>query len=164
MLLKSPRPSDPFLAAALDEAIAGYEEGGLPIGSVLVCDGTIIGRGRNRRVQDGSPIMHAEMNCYHNTGRLTPDVYRRCTLYSTLSPCYMCAGTTLLFGVPKMVVGESRTIKATDDWLASNGVEVSIVDDDGCYEILQRFIHEKPDVWAEDIGDAGVSRHHAHIP
>lgn len=160
-VLLSARPSDPFLAAAFEEALQGYEEGGLPIGSVLVRCGEIIGRGRNRRVQDGNPIMHAEMNCFQNAGRLLPATYRECTLYSTLSPCYMCGGTTLLFGVPRLVIGESRTIKAVDAWLASNGVEVTIADDPACYEILQRFIAEQPEIWLEDIGDAGARRHGA---
>ena len=155
-MLDAPMPQDPFLRAALEEAIAGYWEGGLPIGSVLVHAGRIIGRGRNRRVQDGSPILHAEMSCFQNAGRLPPEVYRASTLYSTLSPCYMCSGTTLLFGVPRMVVGESRTIAAADDWLRSRGVVVAVVDDAACYEILQRFIQEKPDIWAEDIGHAGT--------
>lgn len=162
-MLNSPRPTDPFLAAALDEAIAGYHEGGLRIGSVLVRDGKIIGRGRNRRVQAGNPILHAEMSCFQDAGRLTPEVYRECTLYTTLSPCHMCGGASLLFGVPRIVVGESRTIKAADDFLGTQGLEVTIVDDAACYEILQKFIKEFPAIWAEDIGDAGASRHHVHV-
>jgi cytosine deaminase len=156
--------TDPFLRAAFDEAVVGYHAGGLPIGSVLIRDGKIIGRGHNRRVQDGNPILHAEMSCFQNAGRLPPAVYRECTMYSTLSPCYMCSGAMLLFGVPRVVIGESRTIKAADDFLRSQGLEVTVADDPACYELLQRFTREKPEVWAEDIGDAGVSRHGLVIP
>ncbi len=156
--------TDPFLRAAFDEAVAGYHAGGLPIGSVLVRDRKIIGRGHNRRVQDGNPILHAEMSYFQDAGRLPSTVYRECTIYSTLSPCYMCSGAMLLFGVPRVVIGESRTVKAADDFLRSQGVEVTVVGDVACYELLQRFTREKPEVWAEDVGDAGVSRHGLVIP
>ncbi|HTV80645.1 MAG TPA: nucleoside deaminase [Steroidobacteraceae bacterium] len=149
-------PSDPGLRAAFEEALAGYREGGLPIGAALVYRGEVIARGRNRRVQDGNPILHAEMTCLQNAGRLSSAVYRQATLYSTLSPCYMCGGASLLFGVPNFVVGESRTIRAADDWLRSRGTVVTVADDPACYELLQRFIAEQPEVWAEDIGEAGV--------
>jgi cytosine deaminase len=161
-MLSAPPPSDPGLAVAFEEALAGYHEGGLPIGASLFYRGELIGRGRNRRVQDGNPILHAEMSCFQNAGRLSPAVYREAVLYSTLSPCYMCSGAALLFGVPTMVVGESRTIRAADDWLRSNGMTVTVADDPACYELLQRFIAEQPDIWAEDIGEAGVSRRYGH--
>jgi creatinine deaminase len=158
----APPPSDPGLRIAFEEALAGYHEGGLPIGAALFHQGKLIGRGRNRRVQDGNPILHAEMSCFQNAGRLPATVYREATLYSTLSPCYMCSGAALLFGVPNMVVGESRTIRAADDWLRSRGMVVTVADDPACYELLQCFIAEKPQVWAEDIGDAGVAGRYVH--
>ena len=154
------------LRAAYDEAVLGYNEGGLPIGAVLARGDVVLGRGHNRRVQLGNPILHAEMDCYQGIGRLPPKAYADCTLYTTLSPCFMCGGTTVLFGVPRMVVGESRSIAGADDWLRSMGIEVSLADDPDCYALLQRFIAEKPDVWAEDIGNAGIHdayhRHDAH--
>src|SRR5580658_3605982 len=156
-MLIAPPPSDLGLRVAYEEALAGYREGGLPIGASLFYRGELIGRGRNRRVQDGNPILHAEMSCFQNAGRLPASVYREATLYSTLSPCYMCSGASLLFGVPNLVVGESRTILAADGWLRSLGTVVTVADDSACYELLQRFITEKPDIWAEDIGDAGIS-------
>jgi len=161
-ILKAPLPSDPGLRVAFEEALAGYREGGLPIGAALFYRGELIARGRNRRVQDGNPILHAEMSCFQNAGRLPAAVYREATLYSTLSPCYMCGGASLLFGVPKFVVGESRTIAAADDWLRSRGTLVTLADDPACYELLQRFIAEQPQIWAEDIGAAGVNMRYAH--
>lgn len=145
-------PKDEFLAAALAEAEKGREEGGIPIGSVLVRDGVIIGRGHNRRVQNGSVIHHAEMNCLENAGRLAPSVYREATLYTTLSPCSMCAGAAALFGVKKVVIGENRTFEMSEDFLRSKGIEVEVVDDAGCYRILQDFIKDHPEIWDEDIG------------
>ena len=162
MLIADP-PADPFLRIAFEEALDGYHEGGLPIGAALVYRGEVIGRGHNRRVQDGNPILHAEMSCFQNAGRLAPEIYRAATLYSTLSPCYMCSGATLLFGVKTFVIGESRTILAADDWLRSHGVDVTVADDPACFELLQRFISEKPEVWAEDIGDAGTGRRYGHV-
>jgi creatinine deaminase len=159
-MLIAPPPSDPGLRVAFEEALAGYREGGLPIGASLFYRGELIGRGRNRRVQDGNPILHAEMSCFQNAGRLPASVYREATLYSTLSPCYMCGGASLLFGVPNMVVGESRTILAGDEFLRSRGMHVTVVDDPACYELLQRFIAEKPEIWAEDIGAAGVQKNY----
>ena len=156
-LFEAPPPEDPFLRAALDEAVLGYHEGGVPIGSVLVHEGQIIGRGRNRRVQDGNPILHAEMTCFQNAGRLPSSIYQGCTLYTTLSPCYMCSGTTLLFGVPRVVMGESRAVTAAGRWLRGEGVEVTALNDAACGEILRRFIREKPDIWQEDIGHTGRS-------
>ena len=161
-MLISPPPTDPGMRIAFDEALAGYREGGLPIGAALFYRGECIGRGHNRRVQDGNPILHAEMSCFQSAGRLSAAVYAEATLYSTLSPCYMCSGATLLFGVPRMVVGESRTIWGADDWLRSRGLEVTVLDDPACYELLQRFIREKPEIWAEDIGDAGRGRKYDH--
>jgi cytosine/creatinine deaminase len=160
MLSASP-PSDPGLRVAFEEALAGYREGGLPIGASLFYRGELIGRGRNRRIQDGNPILHAEMACFQSAGRLPASVYREATLYSTLSPCYMCGGASLLFGVPHMVVGESRSILAGDEWLRTRGMRVTVADDDACYELLQRFIAEKPEIWAEDIGAAGVTLNYA---
>ena len=118
-MLSAPPPADPGLRVAYEEALAGYREGGLPIGAALFHNGKLIGRGRNRRVQEGNPILHAEMACFQNAGRLPAAVYREAVLYSTLSPCYMCSGASLLFGVAKLVVGESRTIRAADDWRRS---------------------------------------------
>jgi cytosine deaminase len=143
---------DPFMEAAIEEARAGVKEGGLPIGSVLVCDGKIIGRGHNRRVQNGSVIHHAEMNCLENTGRMAASVYRRCTLYSTLSPCHMCSGAMVHFGIQKCVVGENRTIMGAEDFLKSKEVEVVVLDNVECFQLMQEFIKRSPDIWHEDIG------------
>jgi cytosine deaminase len=161
-MVSAPLPTDLGLRVAYEEALAGYREGGLPIGAALLYRGEVIGRGRNRRVQDGNPILHAEMSCFQQAGRLPASVYREATLYSTLSPCFMCSGAALLFGVPRMVVGESRTILAADDWLRSRGLDVTVADDPACYELLQRFIAEKPEIWAEDIGDAGTGQKYDH--
>jgi cytosine deaminase len=161
-MVSAPLPTDLGLRVAYEEALAGYREGGLPIGAALLYRGEVIGRGRNRRVQDGNPILHAEMSCFQQAGRLPASVYREATLYSTLSPCYMCSGAALLFGVPRMVVGESRTILAADDWLRSRGLDVTVADDPACYELLQRFIAEQPEIWAEDIGDAGTGQKYVH--
>ena len=161
-MLSSPPPADPGLRIAYEEALAGYREGGLPIGAALFHRGTLIARGRNRRVQAGNPILHAEMDCFQSAGRLPAAVYRECVLYSTLSPCYMCGGAAMLFGVPTVVVGDSRTIRAGDDWLRSLGTLVTVVDDPACYELLQTFIAEKPRVWAEDIGAAGTEGRYVH--
>jgi len=160
-----PLPTDPGLRVAYEEALAGYREGGVPIGAALFHRGELISRGRNRRVQDGNPILHAEMTCFQNAGRLPVSTYREAVLYSTLSPCYMCSGASLLFGVPKIVIGESRTIRAADDWLRSLGMSVTVVDDQACYRLLQRFIEESPGIWAEDIGHAGTDdRYHGKHP
>lgn len=143
---------DPFLQAALDEARAGLAEGGIPIGSVLVIDGAIVGRGHNRRVQRGSAILHAEMDCLENAGRLTAADYARATLYSTLSPCDMCSGTALLYGIPRVVVGENRTFQGPEAYLRSRGVELVIVDDPACVALMEAFICDQPTLWNEDIG------------
>ena len=143
---------DVFLQAAIDEARQGLAEGGIPIGSVLVIDGRIVGRGHNRRVQRGSAILHAEMDCIENAGRLTAADYRRATLYSTLSPCDMCSGTTLLYGIPRVVIGENRTFRGPEDYVRSRGVELVVVDNDECVELMREFIAARPELWNEDIG------------
>ncbi len=144
--------NEEFLQAALEEAKKGYAEGGIPIGSVLVHKGTIIGRGHNKRVQQGSAILHGEMDALENAGRQPASVYRDCTLYTTLSPCPMCSGTILLYGIPKVVIGENRTFMGEEELLKSRGVEVVVVNDPTCYDLMQQFINEKPALWNEDIG------------
>ena len=143
---------DAFLHAAIEEARLGLAEGGIPIGSVLVIDGRIVGRGHNRRVQKGSAILHAEMDCLEAAGRLRAVDYRRATLYSTLSPCDMCSGATLLYGIPRVVIGEHRTFRGPEDYLRSRGVELTIVDDARCVALMQDFIAARPELWHEDIG------------
>jgi creatinine deaminase len=143
------------MEAAIDEAKKGFEEGGIPIGSVLICDGKIIGRGRNRRVQDGSAIHHAEMNCLENAGRQPARIYARCTLYSTLSPCPMCSGAIILYGIKKCVIGENRTFTGAEDLMRSKGVEVVVQDNGECFELMRAFIKRSPEVWHEDIGAQG---------
>jgi creatinine deaminase len=144
--------TDAYLSAAVDEARAGRAEGGIPIGSVLVIDGEIVGRGHNRRVQKGSAILHAEMDCLENAGRLSAEQYGQATLYSTLSPCDMCSGATLLYGIPRVVIGENRTFRGPEDYLRSRGVELTIVNDATCIRMMQDFIRENPELWNEDIG------------
>jgi creatinine deaminase len=148
----SAKEMDPFMEAAIDEARKGRDEGGVPIGSVLVCDGRIIGRGRNRRVQDGSVIHHAEMDCLENAGRLPASVYRRCTVYSTLSPCPMCTGAIILYGIRKCVIGENRTFSGPEDLLRTKGIEVVVHDSDECFGLMKAFITRSPELWSEDIG------------
>jgi creatinine deaminase len=148
----SRHPIDPFMQAAIDEARKGLDEGGIPIGSVLVCDGRIIGRGHNRRVQDGSVIHHAEMNCLENAGRQPARVYARCTVYSTLSPCPMCSGAIILYGIGKCVIGENRTFMGAEELLRSKGVEVVVEDNEECFELMKSFIGRSPEIWNEDIG------------
>lgn len=143
---------DPFLQAAVDEARQGLVEGGIPIGSVLVIDGEIVGRGHNRRVQKGSAILHAEMDCLENAGRLRASDYRRSTLYSTLSPCDMCSGAALLYGIPRIVVGENRTFQGPEAYVRSRGVELVIADDPECVRLMREFIAARPELWNEDIG------------
>jgi cytosine/creatinine deaminase len=145
-------PMDEFLQAALEEARKGYDEGGIPIGAVLVHRGRIIGAGHNRRVQNGSAILHGEMDALENAGRLPASVYRECVMYTTLSPCPMCSGAILLYGIPKVVVGENRSFMGEEDLLRSRGVAVEVADNPKCKELMQRFIAEKPGVWNEDIG------------
>jgi cytosine deaminase len=145
--------SDQFLQAAIDEARKGLAEGGIPIGSVLVIDGRIVGRGHNRRVQQGSAILHAETDAIENAGRLGAADYRRSVLYSTLSPCDMCSGTALLYKIPKIVVGENRTFRGPEDYLRSRGVVLEVVDDAECAKMMEEFIRAKPGLWNEDIGE-----------
>lgn len=143
---------DEFMHAAIEEAKKGLAEGGIPIGSVLVYEGGIIGRGRNRRVQEASVIKHAEMDCIENAGRRIASVYKKCTLYSTLSPCDMCSGAVLLYGIPKVVVGDNKTFKGLEEYLRSRGVEVEVLNNPDCIQIMEDFIREKPGLWNEDIG------------
>ncbi len=144
---------DPFLSAAIEEARQGLAEGGIPIGSVLVVDGQIVGRGHNRRVQQGSAILHAEMDCLENAGRLKATDYARSTLYSTLSPCDMCSGASLLYKIPRIVVGENKTFQGPEDYVRTRGVELDIVNDPECIELMTAFIREHPELWNEDIGE-----------
>jgi creatinine deaminase len=146
------QPTDPFLQAAIEEARQGLAEGGIPIGSVLVIDGAIVGRGHNRRVQRGSAILHAEMDCLENCGRLAARDYRRSVLYSTLSPCDMCSGTALLYRIPKIVIGENQTFRGPEQYLRERGVELEIVDEPICIRLMSDFIAAKPELWNEDIG------------
>ncbi len=144
---------DPFLQAAISEAAAGLAEGGIPIGSVLVRQGIILGRGHNRRMQQGNPILHGEMDALQNAGRLPAHIYRECTLYTTLSPCPMCTGAILLYGIPKVVIGENRTFMGEEELLRSRGVEIEVVQSARCMELMSRFIAAYPAVWNEDIGE-----------
>lgn len=144
---------DQFLQAAIDEAKQGLAEGGIPIGSVLVIDGKIVGRGHNRRVQRDSAILHAEMDCLENAGRLKAGDYRRATLYSTLSPCDMCSGAVLLYGIGRVVIGENRTFQGPEEYLKQRGVELEVVDDPECRRLMEAFIAQKPALWNEDIGE-----------
>lgn len=141
-----------LLAAAIEQARIGLAEGGIPIGAALVVDGEVLATGRNRRVQMGSAIRHGETDCIENAGRLPASVYARATLYTTLSPCHMCAGTVLLYKIPRIVIGENRTFSETEDLLRSHGVEVVVMDDAECLSMMQQFVHTKPSLWNEDIG------------
>ena len=141
-----------FLAAAMDEARKGLAAGGIPIGSVLVIDGRIVGRGHNQRLQKGSPVLHAEMDCLENAGRLPAADYRRAVLYSTLSPCDMCSGAILLYGIPRVVVGENQTFQGPEDYLRSRGVELEVVDNRACQRLMRDFTASNPSLWNEDIG------------
>jgi cytosine deaminase len=144
---------DPFLQAAIDEAKEGLADGGIPIGSVLVCDGKIIGRGHNQRVQRGSVIHHGEMNCLENAGRLKASVYKRCTIYSTLSPCPMCSGAILLYGIPRVIIGENETFKGPEEYVRSQGVQVEVLQNEECIQLMREFIAKNPELWNEDIGE-----------
>lgn len=141
-----------FLAAAIDEARAGLAEGGIPIGSVLVIDGRIVARGHNRRVQAGSSILHAEMDCLERAGRRSAAEYGKATLVSTLSPCDMCSGATLLYGIRHVIVGENRTFQGPENYLRTRGVQLEILDDQECIDLMRDFIAAKPALWNEDIG------------
>lgn len=138
---------------AVDEAIKGRDEGGIPIGSALEVDGAIVGRGHNRRVQKGSAILHGEIDALDDAGRLSARDYRRATIYTTLSPCIMCTGAILLYEIPRVVIGENRTFVGTESLLEANGVEIVVVDDQRCVDLMSRFITENPGLWNEDIGE-----------
>jgi cytosine deaminase len=142
-----------FMAAAIDEAKKGLAEGGIPIGSVLVIDDSIVGRGHNRRVQNGSAILHAEMDALENAGRLSASDYRKSILYSTLSPCDMCSGAVLLYGIPVVVIGENQTFMGPEDYVESRGVNVIVLNDEECIRLMNEFIESRPALWNEDIGE-----------
>lgn len=144
---------DEFLQAAIDEAKQGLAEGGIPIGSVLVIDGNIVARGHNKRVQQGSAVLHAEMDCLENAGHLSAADYQKATLYSTLSPCDMCSGAILLYGIPKVVVGENITFQGPEAYVQSRGVDVTVVDNPECKQLMLDFIANNPKLWNEDIGE-----------
>lgn len=144
---------DDFMRAAIDEARQGLAEGGIPIGSVLVHEGRILGRGHNRRVQQGSAILHGEMDALERAGRHPASVYRESTLYTTLSPCAMCSGAILLYGIPHVIVGENRTFMGEEELLRSRGVRVEVLQDAECIAMMERFIAERPQLWNEDIGE-----------
>ena len=144
---------DEYMQAAIEEARKGIAEGGIPIGSVLVLDGKIVGRGHNRRVQKGSSILHAEMDAFENAGRLQACDYKRATLYTTLSPCDMCSGATILYKIPRVVIGENRTFMGAEERLKANNVELEVLNDPECIRMMENFIQENPTLWNEDIGD-----------
>jgi cytosine deaminase len=144
---------DSFMQAAIDEARRGLAEGGIPIGSVLVHPERVLGRGHNRRVQQGSTVLHGEMDALENAGRQPAAVYRDCTLYTTLSPCAMCSGAILLYGIPRVVIGESRTFMGEEALLRSRGVQVEVLQDEDCIALMRRFIADHPELWNEDIGE-----------
>ncbi|MGB0597922.1 MAG: nucleoside deaminase [Rubripirellula sp.] len=144
---------DRYLEAAIEQARLGFSEGGIPIGSVLVIDNEIVGRGHNRRVQRGSAILHAEMDCLENAGRLTAADYRRSVIYSTLSPCSMCSGAILLYRIPKVVVGENQTFKGPEKYVQQQGVSVEIMNNSECVQLMTQFIEANPILWDEDIGE-----------
>lgn len=143
---------NPFLRAAIEEAERGLSEGGIPIGSVLVHSGTIAGRGHNRRVQKGSVILHGEMDALENAGRRTATFYRECTLYTTLSPCAMCSGAILLYGIPRVVIGENQSFMGEEKWLLDHGVQIEVIQDPACIKLMREFVENQPLLWAEDIG------------
>lgn len=145
---------DKHMQAAIEEAQLGLAEGGIPIGSVIVHDGKLIGRGHNRRVQKKSAILHGEMDALENAGRLPASIYKSCVLYTTLSPCSMCSGAILLYGIPKVVVGENQTFLGEESWLRSRGVQVEVLQDEACVRMMKRFIQDHPSLWNEDIGVA----------
>jgi len=144
---------DPFMQAALEEARQGLEEGGIPIGSVIVHKNRILGRGHNRRVQQGSAILHGEMDAFEQAGRQPAEVYRESVLYTTLSPCAMCTGAILLYGIPKVIIGENRTFMGEEEWLRARGVQVQVLQDPECIALMRDFIASKPELWNEDIGE-----------
>lgn len=143
---------DPFLQAAIEEAKLGLSEGGIPIGSVLVHSGTIVGRGHNRRVQKGSVILHGEMDALENAGRRSAAFYSECTLYTTLSPCAMCSGAIVLYRIPRVVIGENQSFMGEEQWLSDHGVQIEVVQDPVCIKLMRDFVANQPSLWAEDIG------------
>jgi len=143
---------DKFLKAAFEEAQKGLQESGIPIGSVIVFEGRIIGRGHNRRIQQDSTVLHAEMDAFENAGRQSASVYRQCTLYTTLSPCSMCSGAILLYGIPRVVVGENTTFMGEEELLRSRDVDVEVLQDNACVQMMKSFIAQQPELWNEDIG------------
>jgi creatinine deaminase len=151
--INSPADDERFLEAAIEQARLGRSEGGIPIGAALVADGRVLGAGRNRRVQLGSPIRHGETDALEVAGRLPASVYRRATMYTTLSPCHMCTGAILLYAIPRVVIGENRTFMGAEDLLRAHEVEVVNLDSDECYGLMQEFIAEHPTLWNEDIGE-----------
>jgi len=144
---------DQFMAAAIEEARLGLQEGGIPIGSVIVYEGRIIGRGHNRRVQQGSVILHGEMDALENAGRQPAEVYSKCTLFTTLSPCPMCSGAIRLYGIPKVVIGENKTFMGDEEMLKAGGVEIIVLQDPTCIRMMTEFIKNNPGLWNEDIGE-----------
>ncbi|MGJ8633585.1 MAG: nucleoside deaminase [Luteolibacter sp.] len=144
---------DQFLQAAVEEALSGLNEGGIPIGSVIVHDGKIIGRGHNRRIQKGSTVLHGEMDALENAGRLHASIYRECTLYTTLSPCPMCSGAILLYKIPHVIIGENKTFLGAEEHLKANGVKLDVVNDPSCINMMNDFIAARPELWNEDIGE-----------
>ncbi|MGD9396342.1 MAG: nucleoside deaminase [Candidatus Thorarchaeota archaeon] len=142
-----------FMSVAIEEARKGLSEGGIPIGSVLVIDDKIAGRGHNQRMQKGSAVLHAEMDCLENAGRLTAKDYRKSVLFSTLSPCDMCSGAILLYGIPKVVIGENKTFQGPEQYVRDRGVDVTVLNDSECVEMMEKFIRENPTLWNEDIGE-----------
>jgi len=142
-----------FIQATIAEAKTGLKEGGIPIGSILVYEGKIIGRGHNKRIQKGSVVLHGEMDALENAGRQPASVYKNCTLYTTLSPCPMCTGAILLYGIKKVVIGENKTFQGSEDLLKQNGVEVTVLDNQECIDLMETFIEENPVLWNEDIGE-----------
>lgn len=146
------RIMDPFLLAAIEEAELGFSEGGVPIGSVLVRSGVIVGRGHNRRVQKNSVVLHAEMDALENAGRQSESFYRECTLYTTLSPCAMCSGAIVLYGIPRIVIGENQSFMGEEQWLSSRGVQIKVIRDERCIHLMREFAKAHPSLWAEDIG------------
>ncbi len=141
-----------FMQAAINEAKKGMDEGGIPIGSVIVYQNKIIGRGHNKRVQEGSVVLHGEMDAFENGGRQSAHVYKECTLYTTLSPCPMCSGAILLYGIPKVIIGENKTFLGSEELLQKNGVETIVLDNKECIDLMNEFIEKSPELWNEDIG------------
>jgi len=144
--------SKEHMQLAIAEAKLGLAEGGIPIGSVIACNGEILGKGHNKRIQEGSVVLHGEMDALENAGRQTASVYQKCILYTTLSPCAMCSGAIILYGIPTVIIGENQTFLGNEEVLKNNGVEVVVLQDEECIDIMKRFISQNPSLWNEDIG------------